>query len=83
MLGCECLIYGVHVLLWSVPVCVLLSLALQKMLERSVYAPDFVVPWAVLPAALGAFVVVGLATVYAVRKVDAGSPVEALRSELA
>lgn len=83
MLGCECLMYGVRVLLWSIPPALLVSLALCSAVGQSVSTTGLMIPWAVVPASLGAFAVVALATAYAVHKVDAGSPVEALRSELA
>ena len=83
MLGCECLMYGVRVLLWSIPPALLVSLALCKGVGESISTAGFVIPWAVVPASIGALAVVALATAYAVHKVDAGSPVEALRNELA
>lgn len=81
MLACECLMYSVRVLLWSIPVACLMSLGLWYVASATASTVTYQIPWIVLPAALGAFVVVCAATAYAAHSVDATSPVEALRSE--
>lgn len=81
MLACECLMYSLRVLLWSIPLACLMSLGLWYVSSATVAGGVYHVPWAVLPAALGAFAVVCAAAAYAVRSVDAASPIEALRCE--
>lgn len=81
MLACECCMYSVRVLLWSIPVSCLMSLGLWAFSSATVASGAYHLPWAVVPAALGAYVVVCAATAHAVRSADAASPIEALRSE--
>ena len=57
------------------------SALLRQACSNTVDGMPFLLPWALLPAAAGALTLVGLACAYAVRKVDAGSPIEALRAE--
>ena len=84
MLLCECLAYGVRVLVWSAAVSAAVSLLFWRALGASVAGAGYAVPWCVLPVSLAALVVVAVACAYALRKVDAGaSPVEALRAETA
>ena len=81
MLAYECLMYALHALLWAVPVALAVSALLRQACSSTVDGMPFLLPWALLPAAVGALALVGLACAYAVRKVDAGSPIEALRAE--
>lgn len=84
MLACECATYGLHVLLWSAPLTLALSWLMHLSVGASVAGMTVAVPWQVVPASLGAFAVVLLACLHAVRRVDAGaSPMEALRRETA
>lgn len=82
MLGYECLMYALRALVWAVPVSFAVSWLLRQACTGTVAGMPFLIPWALLPAAAGALALVGLACAYAVRKVDAGSPIEALRSEV-
>ena len=81
MLACECFMYSLRVLLWAIPASCLISLGLWYASSATVSGMAYRIPWMVLAAALGAFVVVCAATAYAARSVDATSPVQALRSE--
>ena len=81
MLAYECLMYALRALLWAVPVTLAVSALLRQACSSTVDGMPFLLPWALLPAAAGALTLVGLACAYAVRKVDAGSPIEALRAE--
>lgn len=81
MLAYECLMYALRALLWAVPVTLAVSALLRQACSNTVDGMPFLLPWALLPAAAGALALVGLACAYAVRKVDAGSPIEALRAE--
>lgn len=81
MLAYECLMYAVRALLWAVPVAFAVSALLRQACSSTVDGMPFLLPWALLPATVGALALVGLACAYAVRKVDAGSPIEALRAE--
>lgn len=81
MLAYECLMYVLRALLWAVPVTLAVSALLRQACSNTVDGMPFLLPWALLPAAAGALTLVGLACAYAVRKVDAGSPIEALRAE--
>ncbi len=81
MLGCECLMYGLHVLAWSFPVSCLVSLALRAAIGSSLAGAPFIVPWETLPTALLATLVIALASLHSVRKVNADNPVEVLREE--
>ena len=81
MLGCECLMYGLRVLVWSLPLSCLVSLALRAAIGSSFAGGPFIVPWATLPIALLATLVIALASLHSVRKVNADNPVEVLREE--
>jgi putative ABC transport system permease protein len=81
LVGCECLLYLVRVLAWSVPAGLAVSGALWAATGASVYGAAFQLPWAVLPASAAVGLVMALAAVYALRATRADdSPVAALRA---
>ncbi len=81
MLDCESLSYGVKALLWGVPISMLASLLLYRMLGRG-FGFGFSLPWqAYLIAAAGVLALVGCSMLYVRSKVKKLNIAQTLKNE--
>lgn len=81
MMQCECLIYGFRSLLWGLPLGMGVCYLIYRVGSRTYTAP-FAPPWtAFLTAIVCVFAVVSATMFYALRKLRAEDPIDAIRME--
>lgn len=81
MMVFECIVFGSKALLWGIPVSLLFSYVIHRVVVASLVLP-YEIPWVAIGiSALTVFVVVFVTTMYAVRKMKRESPIDALQEE--
>lgn len=81
MLHFECLVYGIRALLYGIPISLVFTYLIYRVLGNS-YSGSFIFPWGSLAvAAASVFVVVFASMLYARKKLDKQSTVETLKNE--
>ncbi len=81
MMVYECLSYGGHSLLWSVPISIVLSYEFHKIVGMA-YVQSYQIPWGYMAAGGGCiFLVVFASMLYVFVKMKKDNPIEAVRQE--
>ncbi len=81
MLRFECLLYGTRSLLYGLPVSLLLSYAIYKVVTQA-FTSEYLLPWASMLIAVGSvFLVVFATMLYSMHKVNRQNIIETLRNE--
>ncbi len=84
MMNFECILYGLRALLWGIPLSLLISYALYRMMEFGSGNIDFNIPWlAVSLSMLGVFLIVFVTMLYSVSKIKKENIIDALRDDMA
>lgn len=84
MMNFECILYGLRALLWGIPLSLLISYVLYRMMEFGSGNIDFNIPWlAVSLSMLGVFLIVFVTMLYSVSKIKRENIIDALRDDMA
>ena len=81
MMNFECILYGSRSLLYGLPVSVLITWLIYKVISEG-FTTEFYLPWgAIAIAVLSVFLVVFATMMYSLRKIQADNPIDALKNE--
>jgi len=81
MMNYECVLYGVKGLMYGIPVAVLISYLLYRVISEGV-AVGFYVPWySICISVVSVFVVVFVTMIYSVNKIKKDNTIDALKNE--
>jgi len=81
MMNFECILYGSCSLLYGLPVSVLITWLIYKVISEG-FTTEFYLPWgAIAIAVLSVFLVVFATMMYSMRKIQADNPIDALKNE--
>lgn len=81
MMNFECLLYGSRALLYGLPVSVIITWMIYRIISEG-FSTGFYLPWGAILIAIGSvFLVVFSTMMYSMRKIKADNPLDALRNE--
>lgn len=81
MMNFECVLYGSRSLLYGLPVSVLITWLIYRVISEG-FTTGFYLPWgAVIIAVLSVFLVVFATMMYSMKKIQADNPIDALKNE--
>ncbi len=82
MMRFECLLYGTKALLWGLPISVVISWLIWRVVNMSFENGGFSLPWLAIAIAAGSvFLVVFATMLYATSKIKKANPIDALKQE--
>ena len=84
MMNFECILYGVRALSWGIPLSLLISYVIYRLMQFGAENIDFVIPWpAIALSMLGVFFIVFVTMLYSVRKIKKENIIDALQDDMA
>ena len=84
MMNFECILYGVQALLWGIPLSLIISYVIYRLLQFGAENIDFVIPWlAIALSMLGVFLIVFVTMLYSIRKIKKENIIDALQDDMA
>ena len=84
MMNFECILYGVRALSWGIPLSLLISYVIYRLMQFGAENIDFVIPWlAIALSMLGVFLIVFVTMLYSIRKIKKENIIDALQDDMA